>query len=105
MAWVGGRTVAEVDKGVVAIMPVVTDCVSGVGVEERMLLVDDVITLGIVGEDVLDRSESHTSVGATENEVGGVAVISVRGDSVGRSVVGFSAVSPVTVEEWLGKGG
>lgn len=100
MAWVDGRTVTEVDKGVVAVMPVVTDCVlSGAGVEERMLFVDDVITWGLVGE------ESHTAVGATENGVGGVAGISVGGDSVGRSVVGFSVVSPGTVEEWLGKGG
>lgn len=85
-------------------MPVVTDCVSGAGVEERMLLVGDVITLGLMGEDMLERSESHSSVGATEEGVRGVVVISVRGDPVGRSVVRFSVVSPVTVVAWLGKG-
>lgn len=104
MAWVVGRSVVEVDKGVVSIMPVVTDCVSGAGVEGRMVLVDDVITLGLMGEGMLERSESHVSVGATEEGVRGAMVISVRGDPVGRSVVGFSMVSPVTVVAWLGKG-
>jgi hypothetical protein len=104
VAWVVGRSVVEVDKGVVSIMPVVTDCVSGAGVEGRMVLVDDVITLGLMGEGMLERSESHVSVGATEEGVRGAMVISVRGDPVGRSVVGFSVVSPVTVVAWLGKG-
>lgn len=56
MAWVVGRSVVEVDKGVVSIMPVVTDCVSGAGVEGRMVLVDDVITLGLMGEGKIGRA-------------------------------------------------
>lgn len=87
--------VAEVDKGVVSVTTVVTDCVSGAGVEGRMLFVDDVM-LGLMGEDLLGSSESHTSVGATEEGVGRVVVISVQRDSVGRSVVRFSVVSPAT---------
>lgn len=100
MVWVTGGIVLEVDRGVVYTMLVVTDCVSGAGVGERMLLVDDVITLGLTGEYMLGCSESHTSVAATEEEV-----ISVRGDSAGRSVVGFSVVFPVDVTPRLGKGG
>lgn len=88
--------VAEVDKGVVSVTTVVTDCVSGAGVEGRMLFVDDVIMLGLMGEDLLGSSESHTSVGATEEGVGRVVVISSQRDSVGRSVVRFSVVSPAT---------
>lgn len=105
VAWVVGGITIEVDRGVVYIMPVVTDCVSGAGVGERMLLVDDVITLGLMGEDMLGRPESHTSVRATEEEVGGTVVISIRGDSVGRSAVGLTVVFPVDVTSRLGKGG
>lgn len=105
MVWVTGGIVLEVDRGMVYTMLVVTDCVSGAGVGERMLLVGDVITLGLTGEDMLGCSESHTPVRATEEEVGGIMVISVRGDSAGRSVVGFSVVFPVDVTPRLGKGG
>lgn len=105
MAWILGGVVIEIDRGVVYIMPVGTDGVSGAGVGERMLLADDVITLGLMGEDMLGGSESHTSVRATEEEVRGIVVISVRRDSVGKSVVGFSVVFPVDVTARLGKVG
>lgn len=85
-------------------MPVVTDCVSGAGEEESMLPVGDVITLVLRGEGGLDRSESHTSVETTKEGVGGVVVSSVWRESIGRSVVGSSVVSPVNVASWLGKG-
>lgn len=104
MALVIGSIVVEVAKGVVYTMPVVTDCVSGAGEEERMLPVGDVITLVLRGEGGPDSPESHASVGTTEEGIGGVVVSSVWRESVGRSVVGFSVVSPVNVAAWLGKG-
>lgn len=103
-ALVIGSTVVKVVKGVVYTMPVVTDCVSGAGEEESMLPVGDVITLVLRGEGGLDRSESHTSVETTKEGVGGVVVSSVWRESVGRSVVGSSVVSPGNVAAWLGKG-
>lgn len=88
----------------VSIISVVTDCMPEAGAEERTLLVGGVNTAVLMGEEMPDIPESHTSVTAPEEVTRGAVVISVRRDSVGRSVVGFSVESPASVAAGVGKG-
>lgn len=104
VALVAGCTVVNVDKGVVDIVPMVADCMPGAGAEERTLLVGGINTVVLLGEEMLDIPESHTSVAAPEEVTEGAVVISVRRDSVGRAVVGFSVESPASVAPGVGKG-
>lgn len=61
-------------------------------------------TAVLMGEEMLDIPESHTSVAAPEEVAEGTVVISVRRDLVGRCVVGFSVESPASVAAGVGKG-
>lgn len=64
----------------------------------------DINTAVLMGEEMSDIPENHTSVAAPEEMTEGTVVISVRRDSVGRSVVGFSVEYPASVAAGVGKG-
>lgn len=98
VALVAGCTVIDVDKGVVDMVPMVADCMPAAGAEERTLHVGGISTAVLMGEEMLNIPESHTSVAAPEEVTEGAVVISVRRDSLGRE--GCGRIQKVWQQGW-----
>lgn len=98
-----GIEVTKVDSGVLCIVPVASACELEKDTEGRALLVCEVNTLEVTWEVLIDVPYVSAPVAVTEEVMGKVAVMSVRRDSVGRPVAGFTVVFPVGVGARVGK--